>query len=144
MERERVLSVLQASFIGILADAVYQYGKEGVIETVTERRKKNQLLNGERNAKFYGVSSPEEVFTSFCEYFDNTKWSIENNEKGFIAETTACKLCSMTKKLDAPSPCNIYCLHALEGMIKGLNPQSEFIVKGTLWDGKSCKIEVKL
>ena len=144
MEKEKIIPVLQASFIGILADAVYQYGQEGVIDTVTARRKKAQLLNGERNAAFYGLSSLEEVFTVFCEYFDNTKWNIEKTEKGFIAKTKACKLCAMTKKLEAPSPCNIYCLHALEGMVKGIAPHSEYTVHSTLWNSPSCTVEVIL
>lgn len=142
MGNEKALQLLQRSFIGVLADAVYQFGEEGVIDKVTERKKKDQMINGKRNAGFYGVSAPEEVFTIFCAIFDNTKWSIDQKANGFSAETSTCKLCSMAKKLGSPSPCKIYCLNPLEGLIKGLDNALAFNVKETLWHDKKCRIEV--
>jgi len=47
------------------------------------------------------------------------------------------------KRTGAGSPCEIYCLNPLEGMIKGINPDSVFEVKETLWEGKECSVEVR-
>ncbi len=142
MGKDDRLQLLQTSFIAVVTDSLSQYGNEGIIESVTERKKETQFKNGKKNADFYGLSCTEDIFTKFCEIFDNTTWNIEKTPNGFTAETSACKLYSMARQFDTPSPCRIYCMNALEGMAKGLEPESEFNLVETLWDGKRCRVEI--
>jgi len=65
---------------------------------------------------------------------DCASWEISSNKNGLIAICVGCKLAAMCKKLETPSPCRMYCLSAIEGMIKGIAPQSEFNVQSTLWN----------
>ncbi len=31
----------------------------------------------------------------------------------------------------------------MEGMVKGVDPKAEFTVQETLWDGETCRVDVK-
>ena len=142
MENEEKLQILQLTYAGALADAVLQMGREGVLEKVTQQKKKEQLLTGKVKAEQFGITQPEEVFQRLSEIFNCASWEILSEAGGFIAETKPCRLCGFAKKIGAQKPCNLYCLDPIEGMVKGLNDSSNFIIRETLWDGQKCKIEV--
>jgi hypothetical protein len=112
------------------------------MESVTNRKKEVQMLSGKKMSELIGISSPEEVFGIFRDLFDCTVWTIDKKHNGFLAENLSCKLVSTTKKSGAPSPCNIYCLNPLEGIIKGLDKDLKFNVKETLLESNKCLIEV--
>ena len=42
MENQEKLRILQSTYAGVLADAVLHMGREGVLEEVTRRKKKEQ------------------------------------------------------------------------------------------------------
>jgi len=142
MENEKKLQILQLTYAGVLADAVLQMGREGVLGKVTQRKKEEQMLTGKMKAEQFGVTQPKEVFQILSEIFNCASWEIVSEAGGFIAETKACKLCGFSKKLGAQKPCNLYCLDPMEGMVKGLDGNLNFIVQETLWDGQKCKVEV--
>ena len=143
MENEEKIQILQLTYAGVLADAVLQMGREGVLKKITQQKKKEQLLTGKMNAERFGITKPEEVFIRLSEIFNCASWEIISEPGGFSAEAKACTLCGFAKKIGAQMPCNLYCLDPMEGMIKGLNDNLNFIVRETLWDGQKCKIEVK-
>ena len=143
MENEKKIQILQLTYAGVLADAVLQMGREGVLEKVTQQKKKEQMLTGKMKAEQFGITQPEEVFLRLSEIFNCAKWEIISEPGGFSAEAKACTLCGLAKKIGAQRPCNLYCLDPMEGMVKGLNDNLSFIERETLWDGKKCKVEVK-
>jgi hypothetical protein len=49
----------------------------------------------------------------------------------------------MAKKMQGASPCKVYCLNPMEGMVKGVAPDAEFEVLETLWDDKKCRVRVR-
>ena len=59
---------------------------------------------------------------------------------GFSAESSSCILCGLAKKRKAPSPCMLYCLDPMEGLVKGVEPNAGFSVEDTLWHGKNAKL----
>ena len=142
MDLENRVKVLKNVYVGVLADAVKWFSKEGILGKVREEKRSEQMLLGRDNAKRFGIEKLEEVFTRTSEIFDCAVWEISQKPYEFSAETSACKLCASAKRLSTESPCNIYCLDPMEGMIKGLTPNSEFIVRETLWGGRKCKIDV--
>ena len=143
MENEAKIQILQFTYAGVLADAVLQMGREGVLGKVTQQKKKEQMLTGKMKAEKFGITQPEEVFLMLSEIFNCARWEIISEPGGFSAEAKACKLCGFAKKIGAQMPCNLYCLAPMEGMVKGLDGNLNFIVRETLWDGQKCKIEVK-
>lgn len=142
MENEKKLKVLQRFYAGVLADSVLQLGNEGVLEKVALRKRNEQLATGKLRAQQLGISTPEQVFEILPEIFECANWKVEKNESGFDAQATNCMLCAMAKKIGAKSPCNIYCLDAMEGIVLGINPDSEYRVESTLWDSDCCKVKV--
>jgi hypothetical protein len=134
--------ILQMTYISVLADIVTQMGNQGCLEGITESKKEMQMLSGKRNADFMGISTPEEVFTRLSDIFNCVEWKIIKNTSGFSAEASSCKLCSFTKQMGPHSPCELYCLNPMEGMIKALDSKLKFNVKEKLWDGEKCLIEV--
>lgn len=47
------------------------------------------------------------------------------------------------KKIGDQSPCNIYCLDPMEGMIKGIDSDLTYDVMETLWSSQKCKVDVR-
>lgn len=142
MELEKKFKLLQMIYAGMLADAVNHFGKAGILEEVTAGKREIQLSTGKASAQSFGINMPEEVFTVLADIFGCADWKVTSGENGFEAEASRCMLCAMAKKMNAPSPCYIYCLNPMEGMVKGLNPKVQFQVGETLWDGESCRVAV--
>jgi hypothetical protein len=143
MDKDKQIQLLQLTYAHVLADATRQFGQEGVLESVTARKRQEQLATGATKAAQFGIATPEAVFTTLSAFFRCANWQISPNGDGFTAETGSCVLCGLAKKMGAPSPCRLYCLDPMEGMVKGLKPAAEFMVEETLWDGTKCRVEVK-
>jgi hypothetical protein len=143
MDIQKANQILQLSYAAVLADAVTQYGREGVLEQVTARKRAEQMATGAMKAAQFGVSAPEEIFTRLSEIFNCAAWQVAAEDGGFVAEARACKLCAIAKKMNAPAPCTVYCLNPMEGMVKGLRPTAEYVVEETLWDGEQCRVRVR-
>lgn len=142
MNSELRLKILENAYIGALVDSVYNYGKNGVLDEITKDKKKMQMLIGKKQAEQFGITNPEDVFKTLSQVFNCTPWEIEEDDKGFEAKATSCKLCAFAKKMGAESPCDIYCLNPMEGMIKGVNTDLEYEVLETLWNGNKCLVKV--
>ena len=143
MENEEKLQIIQLTYAGVLADAVLQMGREGILEKVTRQKKTEQMLTGRAKAEQFGITQPEEVFLKLSETFDCATWEITPEPGGFSAVTQACKLCGLAKKIGAQRPCDLYCLDPMEGMVKGLKDDTDFTVRETLWNGRKCKVEIR-
>lgn len=142
MQKEKDIQILQLTYAAVLADAVAQFSEENVLQKVTRRKKAQQMATGKMKAEQFGITSSEAVFTRLSEVFNCAVWKIRNDEEKFVAETTTCKLCAIAKKINAPSPCYIYCLDPMEGMVKGLNPNAIFTVEETMWNGGKCSVRI--
>ncbi len=143
MELEKKVKFLEIAYAGVLADAVRYFDKEGVLETVTDQKRKEQLMMGKTRADSLGIKEAQDVFKKSCEIYNCAKWEIEEEEDGFTAINQSCKLCAMAKQMTNANPCHIYCLNPMEGMVKGVNPDSTYEVLETLWDGKECRVKIK-
>lgn len=144
MNTQMRLKLLENAYIGILVDSVYNFSKLGVLDKLTEDKRKIQMLTGKKQAEQFGITKPEDVFIVLSKVFNCTSWEIEQRDEGFEAKATYCKLCAFAKKVGAGCPCNIYCLNPMEGMIKGINPQLNFETSETLWNGKKCVVKVTM
>ena len=143
MQNEKDIKLLQLTYAAILVDTVSQMAQENILKKVTQRKKSEQAATGKMKAEHFGITSPEAVFTRLAEIFDCATWEIRKMKNEFVAETKACKLCAIAKKIDSPSPCYLYCLDPMEGMVKGLNSDSTFTVEETLWEGVKCRVRIK-
>jgi hypothetical protein len=144
MESDKHVQFLQMAYAGALADAVLQYGKEGVLAGITDRKRQENIGSGKIRAAQFGITKPEEVFLKLAELFGCASWDISNNSDGFVARTNACRLCAIAKKIGAPSPCYLYCLDPMEGMVKALKGDADFAVEETLWESSKCNVLVNL
>lgn len=143
MEDKKKIKMLQMFYAGGLADSVMRFGKEGILEKVTAEKRQEQIAGGKVRAAQLGIQKPKEVFEILPEVFGCANWKVEENDESFEATATNCMLCGIAKKLGTRSPCNIYCLDAMEGLVKGLDENAGYEVLSTLWDGNECKVVVK-
>ena len=144
MDIDKHVQFLQMAYAGALADAVLQYGKEGVLASITDRKRQENIGSGKIRAAQFGITKPEEVFIKLAVLFGCASWSITSNSDGFVARTSNCRLCAIAKKIGAPNPCYLYCLDPMEGMVKALNSDTDFAVEETLWESSKCSIRVNL
>jgi len=142
MELEQKVKMLQMAYVGVLVDSLRWYTKEGILEKVTEEKRKEQFLTGKQRLGQFGISEPEQVFIKLSDLFNCTCWEINKTSSQFSAEAGNCLLCAAAKKFMTGRPCNIYCLDPMEVMIKAIDPAIRFNVRETLWDGDKCKVEV--
>jgi len=143
MDTVEKYQMLKSIYAGALADAVLRLGREGVLERVTRQKRTEQLAGGKIRAAQFGIASPQEVFTKLAELMGCADWTIETNgEDGFTATASRCMLCALTKKLGTQSPCRIYCLDPMEGMVKGLDQDANFDIKATLFDDTQCRVVI--
>lgn len=143
MDSNQQVQFLQMAYAGVLADAVLQFSKEGILTAITSRKRQEQLATGKLRAAQFGITKPEEVFLKLSELFGCAQWEIVNSPTGgFIAQTGSCKLCAIAKKIGAPSPCHIYCLDPMEGLVKAIKSDAVYTVEETLWEGHRCRVKV--
>ncbi|MFC1693013.1 hypothetical protein ACFL1R_05875 [Candidatus Latescibacterota bacterium] len=142
MNTDNHLFLMRNLYIGLLAETMARYAKAGILNEIEKEKKTLSLASGEKNAQMLGVTKPEEAFTKPASIVDCASWEISINRNGLKAVCVGCKLAAMCKKLETPSPCRMYCLNAIEGMIKALKPEAVFNVKSTLWSGKNCTVRV--
>ena len=143
MDAEKKIKLLQTFYAGALADSVLRLGNEGILDKITEQKRAEQLLTGKLRAQQLGIVTEAQVFELLPEIFGCANWKVTAEETGFSAKATGCLLCAMCKKYNAKSPCHIYCLDAMEGLVKGVDPQAEYTVESTLWNGSCCKVTVR-
>lgn len=143
MELEQKVKMLQMAYLGALVDSLRWYSKEWILERITEGKRKEQLVSGKQRLRQFGISEPEQVFIKLSDLFNCAQWEIHGKSSQFIAEARGCSLCTVSKKYMTGSPCNIYCLDPMETMIKAIDPEIQFKVEETLWDGNKCRIEVR-
>ncbi len=142
MDDAKKLAAVRTMYAAVLADTTRQYGIEGVLEKVTARKKAEDAATGAAKAQQMGIRTPEQVFTTLSELFNCAQWQIQKSAAGFTATNKGCMLASLARKFGAPSPCALFCLNPMEGMVKGLSPDAVYEVKETLWEGDRCEVNV--
>ncbi len=144
MELADKVRTLQAVYAGALADSVLRLGNEGVLEKVAQQKRNEQMMFGKARAAQFGMTSPREVFEKLSELMGCADWTVSPDENGGLrANATRCMLCVYAKKLGTESPCRIYCLDPMEGMVKGLDEKTDFVVMSTLYDEGQCVVLLK-
>lgn len=144
MELSEKVRTLQVIYAGALADSVLRLENEGVLEKVTEQKRKEQLMSGKARALQMGISSAEEVFSKLSDIMGCADWTIESDGagSGFTANASKCLLCGIAKKIGTQSPCRMYCLNPMEGMVKGIVENVSFDVQSTLYESTQCRVVI--
>jgi len=143
MDTTKQVQLLQMAYAGALADTVLQFGKEGVLDSVIERKHAEQLATGKMRLGSFGITKPEDVFLNLSEIFGCAQWEISGSTaEGFVAQNSVCKLCAIARRIGAPSPCRLYCLDPMEGLLKAVKPDAVYMVEETLWEAKKCVVRV--
>ena len=141
---EQKIKTLQMSYAGVLADSTARYGAEGILDKITGQKRAEQMKNCADIAARFGVTNPKQAFEKPMDTFGCANWKFTDTDNGFEAVADSCILCAISKKMGAFSPCQIYCLSPIEASVKGVCPDAEFYIKGTLWDSDKCKVDIKL
>ena len=141
---EQKLKALRMYYAAALADSTMRYGKAGILDQVTEQKRAEQMKSGTALADRFGIKEPKQAFLKTQETYGCANWVCEDTDDGFIAVCTNCMLCAISKKMGAYNPCQVHCLSPIEAMLKGVVPNADFIVNGTLWDGEKCTVRVYL
>jgi hypothetical protein len=143
MNDQETIRLLRGMYAGALADATTQMARAGVLEQVTARKREEQMATGAARARQMGLTDPLQVPAVLSEVFRCADWKAEPTATGFVAEARTCMLCGLAKKMGGARPCEIYCLHPMEGMIRGIDPSLAVTAPETLWDGQKCRLEAR-
>jgi hypothetical protein len=145
MDSAEHIRILQFTYAAQLADTVARYGRAGILDEVTEARRRQRMAAGAAQAAQLGIAGPQDAFTVSAELFGCADWSVTSEPAGgFVATAERCLLCGMVKKAGGPSPCRLFCLDPIEGMVYGLEPDAVVDVQETLFDGGRCRVRVSV
>jgi hypothetical protein len=136
------MEVLRSLYIRLEAETMLRYAGAGILKGVEEERSELSLAAGKASAQMLGVTTPKEAFKKPAAIVDCASWKILANEKSFTAVCVGCKLAAMCKELNTPSPCRMYCLNPIEGMVKAVEAEARFKVESTLMSEKNCTVKV--
>jgi hypothetical protein len=158
METADHIRLLQLTYAAQLADSVLRYERAGILEQVAAERRAERNGTGAAQAAQLGVSEPAAAFTTSAALFGCADWTVTEaaaNAAGpddaaaaepprdFVATAGRCLLSAMVKKAGGASPCRLYCLDPIEGMVEGLTPGADFDVQETLFEGAECRVRVR-
>jgi hypothetical protein len=135
---QKTLKTLQLFYAGALVDAVRQYSKQGVLEAVTEAKRREQELSAPEQLKRLGINKAEDIFSTYTELFGCADWKVDAREPELRMRTKSCLACALAKKLGAPSPCAISCINPVTSQAAALDPPMRLSVEATLWEGEAC------
>lgn len=136
------LKTLQLFYASVMADSVYHYHESGILNLVTEEKRKRQALTAATQLKQLGISTPEELFRFFSNVFGCIQWEYIGNEQEAIAKGSHCLLCSLARKMQTAQPCHIYCINPFREMLMSMEPSHKLTVDETLWNGEKCLFRV--
>jgi len=145
MEIEKRLSLLQYIYSASLAETVNTYGRINVLDGIVGKRKERQAQSAPVLNQQLDVKNVEDVFGKLSELFGCANWTVEKTSDGYTAVATACRLCSLSKKMGGADPCRGWCLDPMFAMISavsGINGEN-MTVESTLMNGCCCKVLIK-
>lgn len=142
MSFDSKFKLLQQIYALSLVESNIKYSKYGFFEEVVSQKKKEGVLNAARSVERFHMKKIDDVFFNLSELFGCANWKIKEdmNEKFVIA--TSCMLCSFSKALNAPKPCNLNCLEPMKAMVQSLDFDANFEVLKTLWNDKECLVKL--
>lgn len=143
MSAEKYLFLMRNLYTGLQAEALGRYEKAGILEGVEVEKREQSLAGGKMYCEMLGVTQVKEAFLKPSEIVECARWELCEEERNLTAICKGCKIAAICKKTGITSPCNIYCLNPIEGMIKGLEPGAEFKVESTLMESDKCRVIVK-
>lgn len=131
----------QVLFMNML-ESLKNYKNNGILKKVEKEKADRDILEGPAKVKHYNINSAEQFLKFSSDTFNCAHWSLEHDEEGFTATTDGCVICSLAKKLGAPSPCKMTCISPVRGVIKGIDSNHDLKVLETLWEGNKCIFRV--
>jgi len=143
MNNDRHLQLMRNLYTALQAETMARYGKAGIVPEIEEEKRGQSLASGAKNAQMLGVSEPEEAFSVPAAITECASWDIVSMDNGLSATCRGCRLIGMCKAVSTPSPCRMYCLNPIRGMVEALRPGARFEVQSTLWESDRCHVEVR-
>lgn len=147
MEIGEKLALMQNTYAASIAETVNTYGKLKVLDYVVEKRKERQIQTAPYINRQLEIETVEDVFIKLSDAYKCAEWKVEKQKYGYIAMSSICKLCALSKKMGGANPCDGWCLDPMKAMItavsEGKIKNCDIAVISTLFDGDCCKIEIK-
>lgn len=135
---ESKLKSLQLFYAAVLADAVRHFGRHGILDEVTETKRREQELAAPDQVARLGLASAEDIFQLYTGLFGCAAWTTEQDGNRLRAETRSCVLCALAKRMGAPAPCALYCINPLRAQAGALALPQKLAVEKTLWESDAC------
>ncbi len=123
-------------------EALRNYNNHGILNQVTRENRERDLAGGAAKAASFGFTRPEDILEFDLNVIDCAKWSIQKKTSETIAITKHCKLCNMAKDQELPSPCALFCINPVRGIVEGVEGNYRLDVEETLWNGDCCRFKI--
>ncbi len=146
MESERKLSALQNVYAASIAETVNTYQGLGQLSSIVARKEARQEQTAPFMLQQLGIETEEEVFSKLSDIFGCANWKVGQQETGFVATATACKLCALSKEMGGASPCHGWCIDPMTAMIKEIARRKGSVaqvrLEGTLMEQERCTLAI--
>ncbi len=142
MEQEMKISTLRQIIIMQALDALENYERTGVLAEVTKMKRERDILSGEKKAELFGITKPEQFLVFNAELIECAIWDIKKENDDIVAIASSCKMCEQAKARELPSPCHLYCINPVDGVVQGVEGGYKLSVEETLWNGTECRFRI--
>lgn len=146
MDTEKKLSLMQNTYAAAVAETVNTYDRLKVLDAIVEKRAERQGQTAGAMNKMMGITSVEEVFINLADVFGCANWQVAKTAEGYEATASACKLCTLSKRMGGANACRGWCLDPMIAMIGdvtgGKITKDRINAISTLMEGDQCKVVI--
>ena len=146
MDIEKRLAVLQNTYAASIAETVSTYDKLGVLENIVDKRRDRQSKTASYINQQLVIESIEDIFSRLSEVYGCANWEVEKKEDGYVASTTSCKLCALSKRMGGANPCYGWCLDPMIAMLSDVSgiDRTNINIESTLMKGDCCRVHINV
>ncbi len=142
MEQQMKINTLRQVILIQAVEALRNYTEQGVLDKVIADKQKRDIRDGANRAKLFGITKPEQILALNSELYDCAVWDIKNDGEDVVAVADSCKMCTMVKDAGLPSPCALFCINPVDGVVRGVTGNYKLKVEETLWNGDCCRFRI--
>lgn len=142
MDTNERLELLQLLYAGLMAETAAVLAEHGILEQVTERKRREDRLAAPARVEQTGTTTPEALFALHRSVAGFSDWKSAHEGAMVTVASTACKLCDIAQASGGPPPCRLFCIDPLTALCAALPVPRTLTVRSTRCTAEQCLFHI--
>jgi len=144
MDTNERLELLQLLYAGLMAETAAVLAEHGILEHVTERKRREDRLAAQARVEQSAVTTPEALFELHRSVAGFSDWKSAQEGATVTVTSAACKLCDIARASGGPPPCRLFCIDPLTALCAALPEPRTLTVRSTRCSAERCIVHITL